>query len=143
MAWTGSVWRADRDTKDPGGRGSGFRAPSSLGRHHQVGRTGACLRTKEAARPTNTGQFVAAIRVSAFAEPAAFGRAADAVFDQMHASAPLPGHDPVRIPGERRETTRQERMAAGIPLHRNLRAEFAGIAGELGIPPLPSTSGGH
>jgi LDH2 family malate/lactate/ureidoglycolate dehydrogenase len=99
--------------------------------------------TKEAGRPTNTGQFVAAIRVSAFAEPEAFGRAADAVFDQMRAAAPLPGHDPVRIPGERRETTRQDRMAAGIPLHRNLRGELASIAGELGIPPLPSTSGGR
>ena len=97
--------------------------------------------TKDTTSPTNTGQFVAAIRVSAFAEPELFGRTVDAVFDQMRASAPLPGHDPVRIPGERREATRRERSAAGVPLHRNLWNELAAIAGELGIDALSPASG--
>lgn len=97
--------------------------------------------TKDTTSPTNTGQFVAAIRVSAFAEPELFGRTVDALFDQMRASAPLPGHDPVRIPGERREATRNERSAAGIPLHRNLWRELAAIAREFGIDALPLVSG--
>ena len=97
--------------------------------------------TKDTTSPTNTGQFVAAIRVSAFAEPELFGRTVDAVFDQMRASAPLPGHDPVRIPGEGREATRDERSAAGVPLHRNLWNELATIAGELGIDALSPASG--
>jgi LDH2 family malate/lactate/ureidoglycolate dehydrogenase len=96
--------------------------------------------TKETSSATNTGQFVAAIKLAAFADPDLFGRTVDAVFEQMRASAPLPGHDPVRIPGERREATRRERLAAGIPLHPNLWKELAAIAGELDIP-LPDRSG--
>ncbi len=92
--------------------------------------------TKDTTSPTNTGQLVAALRISAFGDPAQFGRTADALFDQMRASAPLPGHDPVRIPGEHRGATRAERVAAGIPLHPNLRRELAAIAGELAIAPL-------
>jgi LDH2 family malate/lactate/ureidoglycolate dehydrogenase len=93
--------------------------------------------TKDTKSPTNTGQFVAAISVSAFGDAEQFGRRVDAVFDDMRASEPLPGHDPVRIPGERREAMRRDRTGAGVPLHPNLRRELDSIARELGIPGLP------
>jgi LDH2 family malate/lactate/ureidoglycolate dehydrogenase len=96
--------------------------------------------TKDTASPTNTGQFVAAISVAAFADPEPFGRTVDLVFDQMRGAAPLPGHDPVRIPGERRGTIRAERAAAGIPLHPNLRRELASVADELALAPLPTAA---
>lgn len=91
--------------------------------------------TKDRTSPTNTGQFVAAIRIDAFGDPEAFRATVDAVFEQMRASAPLPGHEPVRIPGEGRGATRHERQANGLPLHPNLVAELRRIADELGIPP--------
>ena len=93
--------------------------------------------THDKTSPTNTGQFVAAISVSAFAEEDEFGAAVDTVFDDMRASEPLPGHEPVRIPGERREAARRERIETGVPLHPKLRAELQKIAGELGIADLP------
>jgi LDH2 family malate/lactate/ureidoglycolate dehydrogenase len=94
--------------------------------------------THDTKSPTNTGQFVAAIAVSAFADQDEFGSAVDTVFDDMRASEPLPGHEPVRIPGERREASRRERVESGVPLHPKLRAELRKIAGELGIADLAS-----
>jgi LDH2 family malate/lactate/ureidoglycolate dehydrogenase len=92
--------------------------------------------TKDTTSPTNTGQFVAAIAVEAFGELSAFRRSVDAVFAELRASEPLPGYDPVRIPGERRGATYRERHTAGLPLHPSLLAELAKIADELQIPAL-------
>jgi LDH2 family malate/lactate/ureidoglycolate dehydrogenase len=91
--------------------------------------------TQDATSATNTGQLVAAIRIDAFGDPGRFRTTVDAVFDQMRASSPLPGHEPVRIPGEGRGATWRERQANGLPLHPNLMAELGRIADELGIPP--------
>ncbi|MFT0860517.1 Ldh family oxidoreductase [Ancylobacter sp. G4_0304] len=83
--------------------------------------------------PTNTGQFVAALSVSAFADGTVFGQAVDQVFDEMRACPPLPGHEPVRIPGEGREARAARDEAQGLALHPNLLKELDAIAGELGI----------
>jgi LDH2 family malate/lactate/ureidoglycolate dehydrogenase len=94
--------------------------------------------TRDTGSATNTGQFVAAIRIDAFGDPAVFRATVDAVFDQMRASPPLPGHEPVRIPGEGRGATYRERQANGLPLHPKLLEELGRIADELGIPaPAP------
>lgn len=85
--------------------------------------------------PTNTGQFVAAIDIAAFGDPAAFAATAARVFADLRASDPLPGHDPVRIPGDGREAARAARLAAGIALHPGLKSELDGIAAELGLDP--------
>ena len=146
------VGRDGRPLTDPARREEGFLLPIggpkgyglalAIGLLAGVLNGAACGRdvvdsTKDTTSPTNTGQFVAAIRVSAFADPDLFGRTVEALFDQMRGSAPLPGHDPVRIPGEGRPAVRDERVAAGIPLHPRLRRELAAIAGELHIAPLP------
>lgn len=89
--------------------------------------------TTDTASPTNTGQFVAAIDIAAFGDPAAFTAAALRIFAEMRASPPLPGHEPVRIPGDGREAGRARRIADGIALHPALRAELDRIAADLGI----------
>ena len=89
--------------------------------------------TRDTTSPTNTGQFVAAIDIAAFGDPAAFAAAAARVFAELRASPPLPGHDPVRIPGDGRGAARARRAAEGLPLNPGLRGELAAIAAELGI----------
>ena len=94
--------------------------------------------SKDTTSPTNTGQFYAAISLDAFGGVDAFKSTADAVFDEMRASAPLPGHDRVRIPGEGRGQLRAERAAQGIPLNPALVSVLSEIAAELNIePPTP------
>jgi len=92
--------------------------------------------SKETAKPTNTGQFIAAISVASFGDVEAFKSRADAVFQQLRDSAPLPGTTEVRIPGQNRNATCRERLSQGIPLHPNLVETLSGIAHELDIAPL-------
>ena len=92
--------------------------------------------SKDTTSPTNTGQFIAAIAVSAFGDVDGFKATVDAVFQDMRASATLPGHDAVRIPGDRRGDILDDRTRNGIPLHPNLVATLAEIAEELEIPHL-------
>ena len=91
--------------------------------------------TADTESPTNTGQFVAAISISAFAEVADFKAEVDAHLRRLKASATLPGRDPVRIPGDGRETVYRERCERGIPLHPNLVQTLSAIAQELGVAP--------
>lgn len=92
--------------------------------------------TTDTTSPTNTGQFVAALDIAAFGDPAAFAATASRAFAEMRASSPLPGHDPVRVPGDGREAARADRLANGIVLHPALRAELDRIAKDLAIAPL-------
>ncbi len=59
-----------------------------------------------------------------------------AVFAEMRDSAPLPGHDPVRIPGDQRGAIYEDRNSNGVPLHPNLVKTLSDIAGELQVPKL-------
>lgn len=86
--------------------------------------------------PTNTGQFVAAIDIAAFTDPDAFRTHAAQAFAEMRASPPLPGHDPVRVPGDGREGRRARAMAEGVPLHPALMRDLAAIAAECGLDPV-------
>ena len=79
--------------------------------------------TRDTSSPTNAGQFVAAIDIAAFGDPAAFTAAAARAFAEFRVSPPLPGHDPVRIPGDGRGAARDRRAAEGLPLHSALRRE--------------------
>ena len=92
--------------------------------------------TKETATPTNTGQFVAAVSVAAFADVQTFKDTADAIFASFRESEHFPGGDPVRIPGQERGNIRRERLENGIPLHANLAKALAEIAAELNIPAM-------
>lgn len=92
--------------------------------------------SKDTATATNTGQFIAAISVAAFADVDAFKAAVDGIFETMRGSAALPGHDAVRIPGDQRGAIFDERTENGVPLHPNLVKALSDIAGELNIPDL-------
>lgn len=92
--------------------------------------------TKNTASPTNTGQFIAAISVAAFADVEKFKAAVDGLFETMRESATLPGQDSVRIPGDRRGAIFDDSAANGVPFHHNLVKTLSEIAGELEIPEL-------
>ena len=86
--------------------------------------------------PTNTGQFVAAIDVAAFADVEAFKRQVDRVIRSMKASPTLPGYDEVLLPGEQSHRKRQDREENGVPLHDGLLAVLVDLADDLGIETL-------
>jgi LDH2 family malate/lactate/ureidoglycolate dehydrogenase len=146
------VGRDGRPLTDPNRRDEGFLlpigGPKGYGLSLAIGLLAGVLNgaafgsdvvdfTNDTTSPTNTGQFVAAIDIAAFGDLDAFTATASRVFAELRASPPLPGHDPVRIPGDGRNEARARRLARGLELHPNLRRELDKIAGELGIAALP------
>jgi LDH2 family malate/lactate/ureidoglycolate dehydrogenase len=147
-------WMVDRDgatLTDPSRQSEGFLlpigGPKGYGLAMAIGLLAGTLNgaafgkdvvdfTKDTESATNTGQFIAAISVAAFADVKAFKATADEIFSDMRNSASLPGHDPVRIPGDRHHAIFEDRSANGIPLHPNLVKTLSDIAGELKIPEL-------
>ncbi len=87
----------------------------------------------DAAGISNTGQFVVALNLEAFGDPAEFRRRVDTVVRDMKSSPLLPGFNEIRMPGERSQTLRDERLRTGVPLPSALRAELRATATELGI----------
>lgn len=92
--------------------------------------------TKDTESPTNTGQFVAAIDLRAFGDPDVIAESATKAFAEFRASSPLPGHDPVRIPGEGRDDAYARRLQNGLNLHDALRRDLDAIASEFGVEKL-------
>jgi L-2-hydroxycarboxylate dehydrogenase (NAD+) len=85
---------------------------------------------------TNTGQFIAALDISAFADVAQFKRDVDHVWDEMKSSALMPGFDQIRLPGESAWAIGREREKNGIPIPKALVRQLDGLAKDLGIEPL-------
>lgn len=93
--------------------------------------------TSDTTSETNTGQFVMALDTAAFGVDETFGNAAAEVFDEMRASEPLPGHDPVRIPGENKSAYADENRRNGLDLGQALCHDLTALAGEVSVePPL-------
>jgi LDH2 family malate/lactate/ureidoglycolate dehydrogenase len=147
-------WMVGRDGKpltDPTKRDGGFLLPiggaKGYGLSVAIGLLAGVLNgaafgadvvdfTNDTKSPTNTGQFVAAIDIAAFVGPAAFEVASRKAFGELKASKPLPGHEPVRIPGEGRGARLAAADAGGIALAHALRAELDKIAAEFGVAKL-------
>lgn len=89
--------------------------------------------TSDTTSPTNTGQFVAAINIAMFRPVEEFAASAARALGEMRASPPLPGHEPVRVPGDGKGAARQKRLDEGLDLHPALRRDLAALAEELGI----------
>jgi LDH2 family malate/lactate/ureidoglycolate dehydrogenase len=89
--------------------------------------------TKNKTDRTNTGQFIAALNIAAFGDLNEFFDMSATVFEDLRNSPPLPGHDPVRIPGENRTAVFDQRGVDGIPYNSNLIAVLNTIAKELGV----------
>jgi len=88
--------------------------------------------TNDTTSQTNTGQFVMALDPMAFGITD-FGQRAKHVFDEMRASEPLPGHDPVRMPGEGKLATAEGRRKNGLNLNPALRRDLQALASDYGL----------
>jgi LDH2 family malate/lactate/ureidoglycolate dehydrogenase len=144
-------WMVGRDGQpltDPARRGDGFLLPiggaKGFGLSVAVGLLAGVLNgaafgsdvvdfTSDTTSETNTGQFVAAIDIAAFADPEEFTRTATRVFAEMRASEPLPGHDPARLPGYGKAASIAERRARGLFLNAALVHDLSALAVEYGI----------
>jgi L-2-hydroxycarboxylate dehydrogenase (NAD+) len=91
---------------------------------------------KEAGKPTNTGQAIAAIAVETFMPAAEFKRAIDQVIRDIRNSRRLPGVERIWLPGEQSHAKWQDRRAHGVPIPKPLRDSLDAVAGDLKIAPL-------
>ncbi len=144
-------WMVGRDGEpltDPTRRSEGFMlpigGPKGFGLSVAIGLLAGVLNgaafgsdvvdfTSDTSSETNTGQFVMALNVAAFGMGDRFAETAKRVFDEMRASAPLPGHEPVRMPGEGKGAAAAERRRIGLALNPALRRDLEALAQEQGI----------
>lgn len=89
--------------------------------------------TKDTTSPTNTGQFVVALDPAAFGIGDGFAEEAARVFSEMRASAPLPGHDKVRLPGDGKSAAAEARRENGLTLNPALRRDLNALAADCGL----------
>lgn len=95
--------------------------------------------TKDTSSSTNTGQFVMALNPDAFGIGSDFAGQATRVFDEMRASPPLPGHNAVRLPGDGKSATADDRRSNGLTLNPALRKDLNTLAAEYNLTaPFPS-----
>ncbi len=145
-------WMVGRDgapLTDPSNRADGFMlpigGPKGFGFAVAIGLLAGVLNgaafgsdvvnfTSDTTSETNTGQFVMALNVEAFGLSAdAFAASAARVFAEMRASEPLPGHDPVRLPGDGKTAAADARRANGLVLKPALREDLVDLAKDVGI----------
>ncbi|MGQ7845785.1 Ldh family oxidoreductase [Granulosicoccus sp. 3-233] len=84
--------------------------------------------TSDTTSETNTGQFVMALDPAAFGMGSDFGSTVAGIFADMRASEPLPGHDPVRLPGDGKTTAAAERRRNGLSLNGALHEDLLALA---------------
>lgn len=89
--------------------------------------------TKDTSSPTNTGQFVVALDPVAFGIGDGFAEQAARVFAEMRASAPLPGRDPVRLPGDGKTAVAEARRKNGLTLNPALCRDLNDLAADCGL----------
>ena len=82
---------------------------------------------------TNTGQFIMAIDVGHFLDPAVFKANVDRISREMTSSAKLPGVDEIRMPGTNSWRIHQDRAANGIPITAPLLEKLNAAADEVGV----------
>jgi len=91
---------------------------------------------KDDTTTTNTGQFIVALDIKAFADLDTFKRDVDRVIREMRSSDRLPDVESIRVPGEGSHATFQERSRSGIPIPDSLLDTLNALAGELAVPVL-------
>ena len=82
---------------------------------------------------TNTGHFVVALDIAAFADVDTFKAQIDGVWDEMKSSDTLPGVKDIKLPGERLAAATAKHLADGIPLPPALADRLDALADDLGI----------
>ncbi len=81
----------------------------------------------------NTGQFVLAIDIARFIDPALFATLVGAHLEELRASARLPGVEVIRLPGDERARRREQRARDGVPMGTELRRVLDQLGERLGI----------
>src|SRR3954470_19556627 len=92
------------------------------------------------ASETNTGHFIVALDVARFISLDDYKAEVDRHIAALKASQRLPGVDEIRMPGERRRQSREERTREGLPLSAALVAQLDKLAGELNVKKLAERS---
>jgi LDH2 family malate/lactate/ureidoglycolate dehydrogenase len=90
----------------------------------------------EPERVTNTGQFIVVLDPSRFQPLDQFKAEVDRHSRDLRKSKPLPGGDPVRLPGDQRAQRRADRVRNGLALPPELVVQLDKLATELAIRPL-------
>jgi LDH2 family malate/lactate/ureidoglycolate dehydrogenase len=86
--------------------------------------------------PTNTGQAILAIDISAFGDVAAFKARVDHLVREIRASERMPDVDRIWLPGEQSHAKRVQQERDGIALAPALVAQLTQFAKDIGIAPL-------
>lgn len=144
-------WMVGRDGKpltDPARKSEGFLlpigGPKGFGLSVAIGLFAGVLNgaafgsdvvdfTSDTTSSTNTGQFVMALDPAAFGIGTDFSDAAARVFDEMRASPPLAGHDPVRLPGDGKTAFAEDRRRKGLVLNPALLKDLNALAADAGL----------
>lgn len=89
--------------------------------------------TTDHVTPTNTGQFIVALDIAAFADVGEFKQNVDAIYDQMKGSRTMGDTREVKLPGESAWGFAQDRRVKGVPLLPELVKALNTTARELGV----------
>jgi LDH2 family malate/lactate/ureidoglycolate dehydrogenase len=87
-------------------------------------------------RDARERSFFAAFNVAAFCDVDTFKDNMDRMLRTLMETKPAPGHERVVYPGLLSHEEMQRRQVDGVPLHCTAIDWFAGMAEELGVPPL-------
>jgi L-2-hydroxycarboxylate dehydrogenase (NAD+) len=88
---------------------------------------------QDSVTPTNTGQAILALDVTAFMDLEEFEAQVDDVWNEMKSSGRLPGFDEIRLPGEQADQTFTDRSANGVPIHDELRSALDALADQMNV----------
>ncbi len=88
---------------------------------------------KEAGKPTNTGQAIAAISIDAFMPADEFKRSVDRLVRDIRNSPRLPGVERIWLPGEQSHAKLLDRRAHGVPMPKALRDSLDAVARDLNV----------
>lgn len=88
----------------------------------------------DAPKGTSLSVFIQVIDPEAFAGLKAFERQSDFLVDACRAATPLPGHDAVRVPGDRAMDLRRDALAHGVPLSPAAAEGLDTWADRFGLP---------
>jgi L-2-hydroxycarboxylate dehydrogenase (NAD+) len=86
--------------------------------------------------PTNTGQFICVLSLSAFGDPEELKGRMSAVAEEIRSSKPISPDGHVRVPGDESSRKLEENSSNGVFLPDELIASLHLLAEELGLSPV-------
>jgi L-2-hydroxycarboxylate dehydrogenase (NAD+) len=88
---------------------------------------------KDSVTPTNTGQSILVLDVSAFAKPEQFSDSVDTLVRDLRGSTRLPDVNRIWMPGEQSAAKRERYAVEGIPIAAGVIGDLDPLADQLGI----------